>query len=159
MRDTLSPVLETALNQQNTGEQVVFLLMIDHPEFSQPVRLCNERQEIVSNGETYVPFPFALTLPDDKEGGSPRGKIEFDNVSREITAWLLELAESPTVEIQVALFSQPDVVEFVADDFVLENPTWTADRPVISADLVIHDLTQEPAQQHRLSPSTTPGLG
>jgi len=153
-----SQQLVAASNSQNSGEREIYLLVMEHPDFDQTIRLVAGREQVTSNGEVFLPAPFSLILPDDKEGGSPRGKIRFDNITRELTVALMDLTASPEITMMVALASQPDAIEFQADGFVLENARWEAGAPVISADLVIHDLAQEPAQRHIANADLFPGL-
>lgn len=50
------------------------VLEISHPQLPAPLRLTSDGVATISNGASYEPFPFEVTLPDDAEGRARRAQ-------------------------------------------------------------------------------------
>jgi hypothetical protein len=48
-----------------SGDAPSYLLEISHPQLAVPIRICNDTQDIVSNGNTFTAMGFRVSLPDD----------------------------------------------------------------------------------------------
>lgn len=150
--------MRAALFAEETGETPIHLLTIEHPSFSAPERLCDDRVSHVSRGQTFTAFPFVVTLPDDVDDTAPLGQVQFDNISREITAWLRRVLEAPTVLIEVVLASDPDTVLLAYPRLRLGNVQWPAGSATISASLTLEDVSQAAWPADTFNPSSHPGL-
>jgi hypothetical protein len=97
-----------------SGDAPSYLLTITHPSLGAPVRLCNDTQDIVSNGNTFLSCAFRISLPDDTEGQLPRATIAIDNVGRELTQWLdaSNGGRGAQIQIQQVMRDTPNVIEF-----------------------------------------------
>ena len=61
------------------------LLEVTNPGFSEPMRICNDVEDVVSQGIAYIGIRFRFTLPEDAEGSNPQLRLQLDNVGRGIT--------------------------------------------------------------------------
>ena len=61
------------------------LLEITNRSFSESMRICNDVQDFVSQGVSYIGLPFGFTLPDDVSGQAPRMRLTMDNVGRGVS--------------------------------------------------------------------------
>ncbi len=106
----LSAACKAALYAPNTGDLPLCLLTLDHDDWAQPVRLVNDRQDLVSNGDTYTARAFSVQLPADKDG-PPRAVLVVDNVDRALVAAMRTITTPPTVSIGLVLRSAPNTIE------------------------------------------------
>lgn len=159
MPRVLSTALRSATLAQNTDEAVIMLLRIDHASLGNfAYRLCGDLVPLVSRGETYVPFPFELALPDDVEERPPRAQLTVDNVSREIVRFVRNLPSGtpPTVEIELVRALAPNTVEATWGPFTLSEPSY--DALTVSGELMADDRSQEPFPEGRYTPNFFPAL-
>lgn len=91
----------------------VELLEIKNRSFSSPMRICNDVQDFVSQGQAYIGLPFGFTLPDDESGSAPRMVLALDNVGRGITDELERLLPGSVTEAILIIVARdtPDVHE------------------------------------------------
>lgn len=122
----VSDAFRRAAYAQETDEVFIELVTLDHPELEEPIRVTSDGVETVSRGETYVPFPFRLLLPDDSDDAEITANLEIDNVSREILVTLRQLSSAPTATLEIVLASDPDVVEQSFPDFEIREIPWDA---------------------------------
>lgn len=157
---TLSPAMLAALHAQETGEVVLARIIITHPLIiGGPLRLVQNLQDVVAGGNTYTAFPFQITLPDEDEAGAtPRIKLVIDNVDRSIVATIRSLPPSPppSVDIEIFLASQPNVVEVSYTGLTLRTVPY--DVFTIEGDLVLDEDDREPYPQNAMTPALFPGL-
>lgn len=156
MSRPLSTAALEALFRQETDEAIFFLITIDHPDFTNPIRLVNNTTDIVSNGDTYNAFPFEITLPIDDPERESYSMIKIENVSLEINALLRPLASSPTVELSVIFSSSPDTIEIGPFNFLLRDYRYNAQS--IEGTLAYEDTLNETLPAHTFNPNEFPGL-
>ncbi len=141
---------------QETGACYAVLLTIDHDDLTAPICVNNSGTAVISNGVTYLDFPFDITLPDDLSSASARAKLVIDNIDRQIVRAIRELTSEPVVTMQVIRTTAPDVIEANWTDFKLTNITY--DVLHVSGDLTIEEFTSEPFPAQTFSPSLFPGI-
>lgn len=129
------------LSAQETGTAWITLLTITHEGLPAPIRVTDDAVQTVSNGLTYLPYPFDVLLPDDVEGRIPQSQIRIDNTTQEIIALLRTLTTPPTLDIQVVRSATPDVVELSASG--LEWRASSFDIGTITGTLTIDNLATE----------------
>jgi hypothetical protein len=156
MSRTLSTAARQALYGATTEEVFLILLTLDHETLEMPLRVSSDAVNTVSRGETFIAYPFQLSLPDDEEGKSPHARLVIDNVDRQIVAAVRGLTSAPTVLMEIVRAADPDTVEAVFADFRLTDVTY--DSQVVEGDLTIEDFTAEPYPAASFSPSLFPGL-
>jgi hypothetical protein len=145
-----------SLFAEESSEVWVVLLTLDHVDLPVAIRVCSDAVDIVSRGETFVSFPFELTLPDDTDGGPPRATLTIDNVSREIAEAVRSVTSPPSVVIEVVRAAEPNVVEAVLPVFELRNVRYNAQ--TVSGELEVEDLTSEPYPADSFTPAKFRGL-
>lgn len=145
-----------ALNAQETDEAFLILLTLSHPSMSAPLRVTSDAVQTQSRGESFVPFPFELTLPDDDENGAPEARLAIDNIDRQIVQSLRALPFAPLVLIEIVRAADPDTVEARFADFTLRDVTY--DSRVVEGILGVEDFTAEPYPANVFAPGLFPGL-
>lgn len=153
---TLGTNMLNALTAQQTSEAILVLLTINHDDLSEPIRITSDAVPTISNGNTFVVYPYKVTLPDDPENGFSSGRLEIDNVHRDIVVAIRQISTSPTVTIQIVLGSDPDTVEVEIDGFQMDNIKH--DVFTVRSDLVMDNYMHEPFPGNRFVPSFFPGL-
>jgi len=148
--------LTTSAFAQETDEVWLVLVTIDHADLSQPIRVVNNTEDVTSGGDTYVAFPFDITLPDAREDAPPRARLVIDNVSREIAEAIRTISSAPSVTLEVIRAADPDTIEISWPFFKLRNVKWDVGK--VSGDLTLEDFTSEPYPAGIFSPASFPGL-
>lgn len=152
----VSAAFKQAAFAQDTGDVILVLLTISHPSISPSIRVVNNTQQITSRGETYEPFPFEVTLPDQREDAPPSARLSIDNISREIGQAIRSITSPAFLTIEVIRAADPDVVEKRWPNFTLRDVKW--DWGKVSGDLRIDDFTTEPYPAGIFSPASFLGL-
>ena len=108
----LSSAARAAIFAQETGEAFIFLLELSHPDFTDTLRVCNNGENVTSNGQTYLWFPFELTLAGETDDTLPRARLRICNVDRRIVQAVRSVASQPvTARIALVMASTPDTIE------------------------------------------------
>ena len=139
---TINATLKEAMASQETGEVLVVLLTINHPNLTQPIRVCSDSVETLSQSRTFIPYPFTFKAPDEAENGPTPARLIIDNVG-EIIAESIQLLDSPaSVDVEFVLASSPNHIQIAWPTFELTNVE--GDELTISGDLTIPGLMTEP---------------
>lgn len=144
----------TTVHSQESGNVVSVLIEIRHPSLSEPIRLCDNTEDLTSNGNVYTGFPFELTLFQE-DGQTPRASIRIQNVDRRIGDAVMGLTTRPKMDIAVVLADSPDDFEF---DWI-STELASVDGNVISVtgDITGMDFTSEPWPYLRATKDALPG--
>lgn len=166
MSRTLSLTTRRAMNAQETGEIVIFLMTVTHPDLDGPIRLSSDPTTRLSDspltygtasrGQSFLFVPFGLILPDEKEAATPQAKVMLDNVDREMVNILRSTSTPAQVKIELVLASEPDVVEVEEPMFDLVSADY--DAQTVTLTLVMNGLATEPFPSGSFNPSSFPGL-
>ncbi len=156
MSRSLSSLAQQSLYAAETGDAFLVLLTLSHPDLSAPICVTSDALPTVSNGVTFVPFPFDLALPNDLDAKSYRARLVIDNVDRQIVTAVRSVTTAPDILIQIVRAATPDTVEAAFVDFKLTNVIYDAYR--IEGDLTVEDFTAEPYPAGSFSPGFFPGL-
>lgn len=154
---TYSSNFKKEVNKVSGGDVRVILLEINHEELSEPIRVVNDKQDIVSNGDTYLALAFNITLPDDPEAGLPRASISIDNVSKDLMFWLEQSdgARGATATIRQVLRSDPNTIE---SEVTLNLTNISANSYQVSGQLGYDDILNMSANPFCYRPENAPGL-
>lgn len=135
-------------------EVVVVLLTIEHPAIA-PIRVTNNNENIVSNGQTFLAYPFNITLPSDTEEPGV-AQLDIANVDRSIIE-AIELMDDPaTCLVQVILASTPNSIEYEWSNLILRNVT--ADDVSVTAQIGHAPIDAMPYPPIRVTQRDFPGL-
>ncbi|MFU0504003.1 DUF1833 family protein [Pseudaminobacter sp. NGMCC 1.201702] len=166
MSRTVSLTLREAMNAQETGEVLVVLLTITHPDYATPLRISSDPTTLlseaplqygtVSRGETYLFAPFSTSLPDDMDERAPTARFVLENISRDLVELVRSVSTPAKATIEVVLASSPDSVEIEYPEFDVKNASYNAN--VMTLELSIDALTDEPYPSGTFSPASFPGL-
>lgn len=152
-----SAAFKRAVFAAQTGEAILVLLTIDHPTLGAPLRVTSDNVDTVSDGETFVPYPFQLTLAEESEDATPTIGLSIDNVDRTIGAALRDAGlEAPTCTVQVVMGSDPDTIEAEFPAFRLRDVDY--DALVVTCQLTLEDMTTLPYPYVTFTPNRFPGL-
>jgi len=140
-----------AAKSTNSSVAWLFLLEISHPTLTTPIYLVNDTADFISNGQTYLKFPFSITLGEDIDTHLPVVTLTIDNVSRLLVETLRGSLIAPTMVLKLVLSNYPDNVEVELTGLALRNVTLTAQ--TVSGNLVNESLleTRHPADSISLS--------
>ena len=159
MSRTLSALMQSAANAQETGEVILAIVSISHASIvGGPLRVVNNLTNVVSNGNTYTAFPFQVTLPEDTDDGMPKLRLVLDNVDRSIVSAIRSIPPStpPIVQIDIVLASQPNTIEVSFTGLKLRQVSY--DALTVEGDLAVNEDDLEPFPQGSFTPSKFPGL-
>jgi hypothetical protein len=149
--------LATEIHATSSGDPPIVLMEIAHPSLVSPVRIVNDTQSIVSNGNTYVALAFSVTLPDEQEGKLPKAQIAIDNIGRELMQWLdtSNGGAGASVRFMQVRRSVPDTIEY---EITLELSSIRATSKIVSGELGFESFLDRPAVAVRYDPQSAPGL-
>ena len=157
MARTLPTAVVTAVNSQTTTRAFLVLLEITHSDLD-TFYLVNNTENITSGGNTYIAFPFAVTLPPDDPGLQVRARLTLSHVTTElnILRTLAGQRERPAFKLEVIDASAPNTILQSVSGLVAASVTYNAD--AMNIDLTIDNFLTEPFPSATFSPSTFPGI-
>lgn len=123
---TLSAAARAAIYAAQTDQVFLQLLELDHADLVSPLRFVSNTESVVHDGNTYLPFPFLVDLPDDKEGQITSARLTVDNVDRQVVTAIRSIETAASVTFLVVLASSPDTVEAGPLVFTLRNVSYNA---------------------------------
>jgi hypothetical protein len=141
-----------------SGEETpLILLEINHPELTTPIRAVNDTENIISNGEEYIAFPFTCVLPDDYENRLPRARISIGNAGRDLMFWLetTDGGQGSVATFRQVMRSRPNQVEW---EITMGLFNVTATNVEVSAELGFENLFAKPAISINYRPENSAGL-
>jgi len=135
----------------------VELLEITNPSFSGPMRICNDVQDFVSQGEDYIGLPFGFILPDDHTGSAPSMALTLDNVGRGITDELERLQPGSITMARLIVVARdtPDVHEHI---YWLPVTGVSVSGATAQATCGVDELMRQVACKLVANPFTLPGI-
>lgn len=156
MARSLSEALQRDINSAS-GTAPVLLLEIDHPDLPTPIRVCQDTQSIVSNGELYQALAFDCLLPDDLERQLPVATLAIDNIGREISDWIEASGggQGATARLMIVRRDDPDVVEW---EVTMDLTNTHMDQALITGRLGFDNLLAQPGCALSYRPDVAPGL-
>lgn len=135
----------------------VELLEVTNPSFSEPMRIANDVQDWVSQGQTYIGIRFGFTLPDDVSGQAPRMRLAMDNVGRGISDELERLVPGSITMAKLIIVAcdTPDVHEHT---FWLPVTQVSISGASAQATCSVDALMRRAACKQIANPFTLPGI-
>ena len=156
MSRSLSTLARQAIFAQETKEVFLLLLTINEATLQDPIRVANNTRDIVSGGETFVGYPFAITLPDERDDGIPQMTLRIDNVSQSIVRALRSITSPPTIQLDIVLADSPDTFEASFTGFTLRRASY--DALIVEGALTLEDVLNQGFPALSFTPSVTPAL-
>lgn len=149
------PAMQAAL-AQTTNEVFISLIEINHEDLQQPIYMCDDSQDTVSNGNTYISFPFTFTLPNDESEQEPQVKLVLPNVDRRMIEMIRSISGGPTVKMSVVTASDPDDLAFGPVLLKATSAPYTAE--TIQLSLNFDAYSGEPLPHLTQSPQYFPSM-
>lgn len=145
-----------AINAPETDKVFIFLIEIHDSDSGNTIRVCNNSEDITSNGNVFVAYPFDFVFPDDDDRSAPSCKIVIDNVDQIIGFSIRHLTKSPNVRMMLVLADAPDTIE--VDFPYFKFMSFNYNRLTVEGTVSIENFTSEPFPGDIFAPSTTPGV-
>lgn len=155
MPRALSATALQAIHAQETGEVFVLLLTIAHASLTPSLYFAGNSENVVRGGNTFLPWPFQISLPPESDDQIPTVQLKIDNIDRRILEGIRMLTSPPTITLEVVLASSPNTLEAGPFTMTLRNIEY--DALVITGALTYEDVLNEPWPQFRITPNLFPG--
>jgi len=157
MARSLPTTVITAVNSQTTTRVFLVLLEITHSDLA-TFYLVNNTENITSGGNTYIAFPFAVTLPPDDPALQVRARLTLSHVTTElnILRTLAGQRERPSFTLKVIDASAPNVILQSVSGLIAASVSYNAD--AMHIDPTIDNFLTEPFPSATFSPSPFPGI-
>jgi hypothetical protein len=164
---SIPTTFRASLEDPHNDDPPLVFLTLDHDDFLQPLRFVWDVVDYVLAGETYLGFPFEISLLSDS-ADAPRGKITVQNVDREIGEAVRGLSGPPSVTIEIYAASDFDLS--VAPRVALGTPALVyrashlyfrqvqVDVLTASGDLTSWDYVNQPWPSKFATQALLPGL-
>lgn len=107
MPRSLTAPFRYSLERQETGEALIVFVTITHPELPSAIRVANDAVDYVWNGDTYIGFPFDISLISDGDQ-PPSARLTVQNVDRRIGEAVRDLTSPPRLRIDLLAASDFD---------------------------------------------------
>ena len=156
MSRAVTSAFRQAAFAQQTDQVFLVILEINHSSLAQPIRVVNNTQDVTSNGNAYIGFPFDIELPGDFEEALPTVNLTICNVDRQIVQAIRTLTGPPTITMSVILASQPDSLQ--AGPYVMTLREASYDAMAVSGSIMTEDVLNEAYPGDSFTPGIAPGL-
>ena len=123
---------------------------------SDVLRVANDIVDHVSNGNTYIGFPFELALLSD-DGNLPTAKFALQNIDRRIGEYFFTTKKEIQFKLGGAFADEPDTWNYSVDGLVLRSVSISLQS--VSGTIVTKVNSQEVFPWPRANPQLFPGLG
>lgn len=135
----------------------LWLLEISAPSIPEVLRMVNDTQNWVSNGQTYLGCQFGIKPPDDTKGQTPRGQLVIENVGLGITQDLEGMPANEKLRCRLLLTDRanPHAYQRV---YRLPLTLVSATTGQVTAALNVDSRMRQQAMRRRATPFTTPGI-
>lgn len=121
----LAAAFKRAINSRDgNGETIITLLQFDHETLATPIRLCNNRDGIVHDGDIFNAFGFNCVFPDDRADEITTAILTVDNTDRSILSAVRNLSKKLACAITVIMLSDPDTPHMGPMNYVIKNFGW-----------------------------------
>lgn len=149
--------LTSKLQRVTDADGILCLLEMSAPSFGATLRMANDTRDWVSNGETYVGFPFRFKMPDDVAGQVSRTQIEIDNIGRGMTADLEGLPPNTIITAVLIIADKADP-DAIYREIPLPVTRVSVNPTVATADCGVDYVMRGAASRLRYTPFVTPGI-
>lgn len=140
-----------------SGAEPSYLLEITHAQLALPIRITNDTDDIVSNGENFVSCAFRIVMPDDLAGSMPRVPVAIDNIGKELVQWLEASDGGRGAEFRImeVMRDTPDVIE---QEYAMTLLRAKQNAIEVTGQLGYENVLDQPALAATYTPETAPGL-
>ena len=154
MPRNLSQTARDAANAVESGEVFLWLVRFYNPDI-QDIRVVNNNEPVTSNGEMFNAYAFNIVMAN-QDAQQPKLKITLDNVDQSLIDEIRSLDTPMRADLQLVLFSQPDVVEIEYRNLVLRTVSYNAQS--ISGTLAVNEIFSARFPAHQVDSSQYSGV-
>lgn len=153
MARAYSSAYKSTLAAVSAPEAPLILLEINHVDLVTPIRVINDNQNLTSNGNTFIAYPFRFVLPSDYENQLPKAKIAIDNVGRDLMEWIESSAGAAgaTIRFMQIMRSRPNQIEW---EITMSLYNVQVNAMEVTAELGFENLFAKPAISIQYRPET-----
>ena len=156
---TISPATLRDMLAQEADRVILICLTISHVTLTPSIRVVNNMKDVTFNGETFIGFPFDITLASESEETISDVELKIDNIDRRLVESIRGIQTPPDILLQVISVAPDGTVTQELGDMHFIIQDVNADVLTISATLGFEaDYLNEPAVKDRFDPPTAPGL-
>ena len=137
MPRNISPTAKQKMNDVHSDAVFLWLLTLQNQDIA-PIFVVNNNENITSNGQEFIAYPFELVLFDSDGDKLPTMRLSIDNVDRDFLELIIGTTSEITVTADLIEASQPDVIEMSVEGMSLQHVNATAN--TISGTLVIQNI-------------------
>lgn len=141
----------------SAAELPLVLLEISHALLAEPMRLVNDVQDVVCNGQNYVATSFNFVWPDDMDKQTPRAQLSIANTRGDIGAFF-ERTHGGRGALLTVLQIMRSMPDFVEDRLVLDLKNVQVTTQTVSGQLGYDDVLNRPGTPATYRPESAPGL-
>lgn len=159
----LSLAAKQAMRAHSTPKVLVPLLTVHHPDLQNTaLYLASNTEDVLSNGDLFISFPFRFILPLDNSKDDVEVKLELHasgsetNEEDNLVRIVRTIEEPPTSDLQLALADTPDTIEYEFLGLTWHDVNY-ADG-IITCGLSYEDTLNEPFPGDRFDVRFFPGL-
>lgn len=156
MSSVLSLAALQSIHSESRGVPWVALVTISHPDISTPHRFCMNTENVVSNGNTFIPTMMDVQLISQQGGEPTQVTLTLSAVDRTIMQSIEGLATPPTVTIEFVMTDDPDTIQISAPN--LQMRAIRTNLLSITATLKGQSFLDESVPGVLMSRATTPGI-
>lgn len=157
MARTLSNTALNELMAQESTDTFHELIQIDYPTLTSPIRVTNNGEDVLSNGNTYTSCPFTIEAPADEDNFITELRLSIENVSRTLIPIIRETEGTPTCSYKIVLDSDKNTEEINLDNFELQDVDY--DAFLVTAKFGEESFLTESYPGNIFSPAIWKGLG
>lgn len=159
MRTSITDYFKSQLFGVNSTEVGISLIDIACASFPQTYHVCDNNEDVTSNGVLYNKYAFEMAFVDEAEGEIPSNTVLLDNTDTTILEALLSAdpRDDITITYRFIAASDPDYNQ-LGRDIVYTVSGWRVDESNITADLTLALIANEAFPAHGFYPATFPGL-
>lgn len=158
MARTLPTSIIQEMNKETSSVLLLALLEISHSAFA-TVRLVNNTEDVISNGDLYQAFPFSVVLPPDTDDSLPFLRVSLSNVTRELVDEARGIAgssERAKASIRLVEFADPDTVLAAWTDYDVRGIKY--DQNMFQFQMTVETFLVEPFPGDAMNPTNVPGV-
>jgi uncharacterized protein DUF1833 len=156
--------------ESNFSDEVnLIFLTISHPNLFEPIRVVSDNRDYIYGGNTFIGFPFDITLLSDDDS-PPTAKLSIQNIDSKIGETVRGLTSALRLKIEllhsndfnteispaVSIASPSITVPYTADGLFLINISVDAFK--VTADIKGWDYLQRTWPGKRATQASFPGL-
>lgn len=155
MAHQYSPQYHEVITALSPPEHPFVLLKIEH-SIATPLRLINDTQDFVFQGERYIAAGFRCVWVDDVEGQLPKASLQIDNTTNLFSRLFEQTAGMRGMKVTMteALRSNPDLIE---RRIQLDVDTVSMTAEAVQLGLGFEDILNKSAINLTYRPPTTAG--